>query len=366
MSHPILKATLDLGQSIWLDFVSRRLLNSGELDRLITEGVRGLTSNPTIFEQAIGGSADYDEDIEQGIRSGWDAARIFEHLAVRDVGHAADALRRVYEESAGADGYVSLEVSPKLAHDTAGTVVEAKRLWASVGKPNLMIKVPGTREGLPAVRALLGEGINVNVTLIFSLRQYADVLDAYLLALEDRVGRGKEVSRVASVASLFVSRVDSAADKLLAQTGRPELQAKAAVANACLAFRHFREVTAGARWKALAARGARVQRPLWASTSTKNPAYSDILYVQELLGPGTVNTVPPVTLAAWKDHGTGEPRLLRNLEHAEQLLSRIRSAGVDIDRITEDLIEDGVVKFAASYDTVLAAIESKMHSRVSA
>ncbi|RPH91970.1 transaldolase, partial [candidate division KSB1 bacterium] len=261
MTHPVLKATLDLGQSVWLDFINRQLMDSGRLTMLIEEGLRGMTSNPTIFEQAIAGSSDYDRDVREGIRHGWSALQVFEHLAVEDIVRAADALHSVYDESEGADGFVSLEVSPKLAHDTQNTIAEAKRLWSSVDRPNLMIKVPGTREGLPAVRVLLSEGINVNVTLIFSLQQYKDVLETYLLAMEDRANRKQELNRIASVASFFISRVDTSADKQLLAKNRSDLTGKAAIANACVAYRHFLEVTESSRWKNLAAKGARVQRP---------------------------------------------------------------------------------------------------------
>jgi len=360
MSHPVLDATFQLGQSIWLDFINRQLLDSGRLDALISEGLRGMTSNPTIFEQAISGSADYDADIRAAKSLGETPAETFERIAVSDIVRAADALRRVYEDSAGADGFVSLEVSPKLAHDTQGTIVEARRLWSRVGRPNLLIKVPGTREGLPAIHTLLAEGINVNVTLIFSLQQYRDVLETYLRAVELRSSRGQSVDRMASVASFFVSRVDGATDKQLEAKGRRDLAAKAAIANACVAYRHFLEITSDARWKSLAAKGARVQRPLWASTSTKNPSYSDILYVEELVARDTVNTVPLATLDAWKGHGKPQPRLMENLKTADDVLAQIRAAGVDVDKITVELIEDGVKKFADSYDQLLTAIEAKL------
>ena len=360
MKHPVLEATQRLGQSIWLDFINRDLLDSGRLQKLIDEGLRGMTSNPTIFEQAISGSAAYDGDVRAGKLHGENAQQIFERLAVADIARAADALYSVYDTTDGADGFVSLEVSPKLAHDTDGTIAEARRLWSRVGRPNLMIKVPGTEEGLPAVRTLLADGINVNVTLIFALDQYRQILDTYLQAIEDRLSRGQKVDRIASVASFFISRVDSAADKQLEAKGRMDLTAKAAIANACAAYRHFLSVTSESRWKNLADNGARVQRPLWASTSTKNPAYSDILYVHELVARDTVNTLPPVTLDAWKDHGKPAPRLLENIKTAEGILSEIYAVGVDVDGITEDLIEDGVKKFAASYDQLLTAIENKL------
>lgn len=360
MKHPILKATLDHGQAIWLDFISRELLDSPRLARLIDEGLRGMTSNPTIFQQAISSGSDYDADVQAGRECNWSAEETFEHLAVADIQRAADALAPVYAESNGADGFISLEVSPTLAYDSARTVQAAERLWKKVARPNLMIKVPGTTEGLPAIRALLASEINVNVTLIFSLAQYEAVLETYLLALEDRFALGDDLARIASVASFFVSRVDNVADKQLAERGHHDLCGKAAIANACLAYRHFLDVTAQDRWKKLAKCGARVQRPLWASTSTKNPAYSDILYVQELVARDTVNTLPPQTLDAWKDHGRPAATLLENLKTANDTLNRIRAAGVDLPKITNDLIEDGVKKFADSYHAVLTAIEKKM------
>jgi len=362
MKHPILKATLDHGQAIWLDYISRELLDSKKLAHLIDEGLRGMTSNPTIFQQAISGSADYDSDVRAGRECHWLAEEIFEHLAVADIQRAADALAPVYAESNGADGFISLEVSPTLAYDSTRTIQAAESLWKKVAHPNLMIKVPGTTEGLPAIRTLLAAGINVNVTLIFSLAQYEAVLEAYLCALEDRMRNGGDVSSIASVASFFVSRVDNVADKQLAERGHDDLCGKAAIANACLAYRHFLDVTAQDRWKKLAQRGARVQRPLWASTSTKNPTYSDILYVQELVARDTVNTLPPQTLDAWKDHGRPSASLLENLKTADDILHRIRAAGVDLPKITNDLIADGVKKFADSYHAVLTAIESKMNA----
>jgi transaldolase len=360
MSHPILKATLELGQSVWLDFIDRKLLRSGSLTRLIDDGIRGMTSNPTIFEQAVTKSSDYDEDIREGKQRGENAAQVFERLAVKDIANACDALRKVYDAAQGTDGFVSIEVSPKLAHNTDETIVEAKRLWSKVNRPNLMIKVPGTDEGMPAVRRLLADGLNINITLLFSLRQYKDVIETYVAALEARAEKKLDVSRSASVASFFVSRVDSTGDKQLTEKGHAELAGKAAIANACLAYRHFVNVTASERWKKLQAQGAHVQRPLWASTSTKNPAYSDVLYMHELVAKDTVNTLPMATLEAWKDHGTPSLRLMENLKTADVTLQKIQAAGVDVEKITEDLIEDGVVKFAASFDTLLAAIDAKL------
>jgi len=361
--HPILKATLDLGQSVWLDFISRELMNKGQLERLMSEGLRGMTSNPTIFQQSIAKSSDYDRDIEQGIARGESAERIFERIAVTDVARAADFIRPVYDQTNGADGFVSIEVSPGNAYDAQATMEEAKRLWKSVNRPNIFVKIPGTDKGMPAIRAMLAEGININITLLFSLAQYRQVVEMHLLAMEERVKSGKPVDHVASVASFFVSRVDSSVDQQLQGKERKDLAGKAAVANACLAYRHFLEITASDRWKKLAEKGVSLQRPLWASTSTKNPEYSDILYVQELIAANTVNTMPPNTLEAFKDHGQPQKSLLRNLEKADQVISDIRQAGVDFDRATFDLIEDGVKKFADSYRQVIAAIEEKSRAR---
>jgi transaldolase len=360
MNHPILKAALDLGQSIWLDFISRELMNSGGLERAVAEGVRGVTSNPTIFEKAVSKGGDYDEDVLNGVANGLTAEQIFENLAVRDVARAATTLSGVYASSEGRDGFVSLEVSPDLANDTDATVKEAVHLWNRVDCPNLMIKVPGTKAGLPAFRSLIRQGINVNVTLLFSLEQYKSVLENYLSALEDRLADGKSIAEVASVASFFVSRIDTLADKQLRQSGHEKLVGKTAIFNACLAYRHFLEVSKSDRWMNLARRGAQVQRPLWASTSTKDPSLNDVLYVDELIGEHTVNTIPPATLDAFKDHGRPANRLLDNVKKADHILSEIAAAGVDLDKITTNLIDDGVKKFANSYHELMQAIDAKM------
>jgi transaldolase/glucose-6-phosphate isomerase len=361
--NPILKATHDLGQSVWLDFISRDLLQTGALERLVAEGLRGLTSNPTIFENAISKGTDYDKDVLRGVEHDLSPMEIFENLAIADLTAAADMLGDVYKSSGSRDGFVSLEVSPKLAHNTNGTIEEAKRLWKRVNRPNLMIKVPGTTEGMPAIKALLVEGLNVNITLLFSLKQYRDVLETYITALEERAAQGKDISKIGSVASFFVSRVDTVADAQLIEKGRKDLAAKTAIANACHAYRHFMNECESPRWKALAAKGANVQRPLWASTSTKNPDYSDVLYVDELIAKDTVNTMPPATLEAFKDHGRPSLKLLENMKKADAVLAEIEKNGVSLDKITHDLIEDGVVKFAKSFDGLLQAIRNKMESR---
>lgn len=360
MSKSQIHELQEFGQSIWLDFISRKLMDSGELDKLIHDGLRGMTSNPTIFEQSISKSADYDNDIKEGIAKGWNADAIFESLAVKDIARAADALRPVYDQTKGTDGFVSLEVSPYLAHDTDATHTEAIKLWKAVNRPNLMIKVPGTAEGIPAIEDLIAEGLNINITLLFSLDQYQEVIEAYMQGLEARVANRQDISGIASVASFFISRVDNVADKQLLEKGKPELTGKAAIANACEAYRLYMESISTERWQKLAAKGAHVQRPLWASTSTKNPAYSDILYVQELIAKDTVNTLPPVTLNAFQDHGKPEASLMDNLKSSRQTLEAIRNAGVNVEKITFDLIEDGVKKFSESFDQLLSAINSKI------
>ena len=284
------------GQSIWVDYIRRDFLAQGELQALIDQGVRGVTSNPTIFEKAVASSADYDTDLQRLVAEGASVDAIYEALVLADIARAADILHPLYADSGGGDGYISLEVSPTLAHDTAGTIAEARRLHAALGRPNVMIKVPATAEGIPAITDLIGAGISINVTLIFSLAQYEAVVEAYMRGLERRAAAGEALDRIASVASFFVSRVDTAVDLLLAQQGLEELQGQAAIANARLAYARFKELFSGPRWAALAARGATPQRPLWASTGTKNPRLPDTRYVDSLIGPHTVNTVPPATL----------------------------------------------------------------------
>jgi transaldolase len=362
--HPIIKATLDLGQSVWLDFISRELMDTGKLDRLMSDGVRGMTSNPSIFQQAISEGRDYDADLERGIEREESAAQIFEDIAVADVSRAADIIRPVYDQTNGADGFVSIEVSPGTAYNTEATIAEARRLWESVNRPNVMVKIPGTDAGMPAIRAMLAEGLNINITLLFSLEQYRQVVEMHLQAMEERIKAGKPVEHIASVASFFVSRVDNVVDKQLQDKGNKALAGKAAIANACLAYRHFMEITASDRWRKLAEKGVRVQRPLWASTSTKNPEYSDILYVQELIAENTVNTMPPKTLNAFKDHGQPQRSLLRNLDEADGIIKQIGRLDIDIKKVTFDLIEDGVKKFAESYNQVISAIEEKARGKV--
>ncbi len=346
-----------LGQSIWLDYIRRSFIASGELKNLIDEGVRGVTSNPTIFEKAIAGSSDYDEQLAKMAGSTLD--EMYEALVLEDIRRAAELLRPVWDSSAGADGYVSLEVSPELARDTKGTIAEARRLFKTLDKPNVMIKVPATKEGIPAIEALIAEGINVNATLIFSLQHYEAAAEAYLAGLEKLARSGGDLGRVASVASFFVSRVDAAVDKALEELGEAELKGKIAIANSKASFLRSRKLYSGERWRKLAAGGARVQRLLWASTGTKNPSYPDTLYLDTLIGPDTVNTVPPATLDAFRDHGTVSSSLEMELEKAVERLERLNRLGVDLEAITEKLQEDGVAAFAKSFRSLRQAIVEK-------
>lgn len=350
---------IDLGQSIWFDYIRRSFITSGELQALINQGVRGVTSNPTIFEKAIAGSTDYDTDLRRLVDDGKSVQEIYETLALDDIAQAADLMRPIYEETGGADGYVSLEVSPTLAHDTGGTIADARRLFATLGRPNVMIKVPATPAGIPAIETLIGEGINVNVTLIFSLDHYKAVAEAYITGLEKLVAAGGNPARVASVASFFVSRVDTAVDRALDEIGDSKLQGKVAIANAKVAYAHFCEAFGGPRWEKLAAQGARVQRPLWASTGTKNPHYSDTLYVDSLIGPHTVNTVPPATLQAFLDHGVVASALETGIDEARADLARLAEFEVDLDAITQKLQDDGVASFAKSFESLMASIAEK-------
>ena len=355
-------ALLELGQSIWLDDLHRGMLASGDLARLIAGGLRGMTSNPTIFQQAIGGSTEYDDGLERVAGSAASDIDVFEAIAVEDVGAAADLFRPVYDQSDGGDGFVSLEVSPGLARDTRGTIAEAQRLWRALDRPNVMIKIPGTREGWPAIERCLTDGININVTLLFSVEHYRKVADAYLAALEARVSKAQPIDRIASVASFFVSRVDSEVDARLARIDKPaakELAGTIGVANARLAYAAFEEITASDRWRRLAAKGAKVQRPLWASTGTKNPAYSDVLYLDQLIGRDTVNTVPPDTLRKFDDHGTVALTLAGQEDAARKSLEQLARVGVDFEDVTRVLEKEGIEKFTTSYTALLGTIANK-------
>jgi transaldolase/glucose-6-phosphate isomerase len=352
-----------LGVSVWYDFVSRSLISSGGLARLIADdGVRGVTSNPTIFEKAIGGSADYDEAIRRHARPGQAPAELFEKLAVEDIQAACGLFRPLYEESKAGDGFVSLEVAPSLARDAAGTTAEAKRLWAAVDRPNLMVKVPGTVEGLRAFEDLTAEGLSINVTLLFSQERYEVVVEAYLRGLERRAAAGKDLSRVASVASFFVSRVDVAIDKILSarpEPGAKDLLGKAAIANAKLAYQHCKNVYASPRFAALAAKGARPQRLLWASTGTKNPLYRDVLYVEELIGADVVNTMPPATVDAYRDHGAGRPSLDDRVEEARAQWDALPEFGVDLAAVMATLEDEGLKSFEKSFETLMGKLAAK-------
>ncbi|GAP06590.1 transaldolase [Anaerolinea thermolimosa] len=360
---------LQIGQSIWYDNIQRSLLRNGELANLIAAGeIRGITSNPAIFNNAIAKSSDYDTALTPMAWAGWTADRIFHQLSLEDIREAADLFRPLYEETQGRDGYVSLEVNPFLAHDTQDTLREARQLWREVNRPNLMIKIPATKEGIPAIREAIAEGINVNVTLIFSLKRYAEVMDAYLTGLERRVAAGLPVHSIASVASFFVSRVDTKVDGLLAELTQSDgtraelaqqLVGKAAIANARLAYSQFMEVFSGKRFQALQAQGAKVQRPLWASTSTKNPRYRDVMYVEELIGPDTVNTVPPQTLSAFRDHGCVRLSLTENADESRKVLNDLESLGISMEKVTQELEQEGVKAFADAFASLLKAIDEK-------
>jgi transaldolase len=366
--NPLLRLEA-LGQSIWLDFLSRGMLVSGELVSLIQEdGVSGVTSNPTIFEKAIAQSSDYDAAISTLSRQGLTVPEIYEELVVEDIRMTADLLRPVYDRRDGGDGFVSLEVSPHLAHDSAGTLIEARRLWTRVDRPNLFIKVPGTWEGLAAIRQLAAEGINVNVTLLFGLPRYRAVAEAYLDGLAERASRGLPLERVASVASFFLSRIDVLVDPQLekiAQGGGEKardaasLVGESAIACAKVAREMYREILAGDRYTVLAARGARPQRLLWASTGTKNPAFSDVKYLDALIGPDTVNTAPLETLVAYRDHGHPAPRLETGLAEAQHALDRLAGLGIDLGVVAQQLEDEGVEKFARPFDSLMESLERK-------
>jgi transaldolase / glucose-6-phosphate isomerase len=356
-----MQALLEQGQSVWLDYLRRGMLRSGELQSLIDDGLRGMTSNPTIFEHAIGGSSDYDDELRSLAPSRKSDLQIFERLAGDDVRQAADLFRPVYEATAGGDGFVSLEVSPTLARDTQRTIDEARRLWAEVDRPNLMIKVPGTKEGWPAIERLLVEGININITLLFSLEHYRQVAEAYVRALESRVRAGKSIDRLASVASFFVSRVDTETDRRIEAKGGGllDLRGKVAIANAQLAYVWFRDLLESARWQRLASTGAKPQRLLWASTGTKTSSYSDVLYVDSLIGPDTINTMPPITLQLFEDHGTVRHTLPEDAGEAHTIMERLAAGGVDFADVARALEDDGIEKFAQSFETLLGVIASK-------
>ncbi|MDQ1490703.1 MAG: transaldolase / glucose-6-phosphate isomerase [Actinomycetota bacterium] len=357
-SSPIARLN-EYGQSPWYDNIRRSLLESGELARMIEEdGIRGVTSNPTIFEKAISAGNEYDDVIRTLAQQGLSSEDIGWELLVADVGTAADILRPTHDATAGADGFVSIEVSPELAADTEGTVTQARELHGRLNRPNVMVKIPATPQGVPAVEAMISEGRNINVTLIFSLVRYGEVIEAYFSGLERLAAAGGDLSRANSVASFFVSRVDTEADRRLA-AGHP-LRGKVAVANAKLAYQLFKDRHSGARWEALAAQGARVQRPLWASTSTKNPEYSDTLYIDELIGRNTVNTMAPASIEAYRDHGHPQPDTVeRNIDEARAVIDGLAAAGVDYDDLTLTIEREGVDAFARSYHDFIAALDKR-------
>src|SRR5919106_1178380 len=371
----VMQALLQLikyGQSYWLDNLTRRKITSGELKRRVTgQGLRGVTSNPAIFEKAISGGEDYDAQIQQLVREGCEIHEIYERLVVTDIQGACDILRPVYDASDGEDGFVSLEVSPHLVHDTAGTMAEAWRLWHAVARPNVCIKIPGTPAGVPAIEEMLYEGININITLLFAIKDYEAVAQAYIRALERRVAEGRPVKYVASVASFFLSRIDVLVDQLLGHRIRPDatrgeepraehLLGKAAIANAKLAYQSFKRIFSGDRWRALEEQGAHVQRPLWASTSTKDPLYDDVRYVEPLIGPHTVNTMPDETIDAFADHGViRENSVETDLEKAHQTLRDLENEGVDLDHVTWQLQNEGAQKFIDPYDASMKPLAAK-------
>ena len=373
----------DVGQSIWLDSIDRRMLHDGELDRRIRDdALTGMTSNPTIFQKALASSNAYDEQITEAEeidavrdaedREGLTSWQVFELLETPDVRDACDHFAAVYSSTRGADGYVSIEVSPGVAGSADATIEEARRLWKTVDRPNVMVKVPGTSQGAVAVRRLIAEGINVNITLLFAIQAHERVIDAYLAGLEDRVKANKPIDGLSSVASFFVSRVDTEIDKRLdalitkaapAEKERLEmLKGRAAIANAKLAYRLFTQKFAGPRWEALAKKGARVQRPLWASTSTKNPKYRDVMYVEELIGPDTVDTMPPATIDAFRDHGAIDRTVDKKVAAAEGLLKEIEAVGISMEEVTEQLLDEGIASFQKSFDELIAGLESKIGS----
>lgn len=373
-SHPLLDLKQH-GQSVWLDNLSRPLIRSGELQRLVREdGITGVTSNPAIFNKAMTSGTAYDEAMTKLVQAGKTTLEIYEALAITDIQDACDVLRPVHDATGGSDGFVSLEVSPHLADDTQGTIEEAARLWNTVGRRNLLVKIPGTAAGVPAVEACLTRGINVNVTLLFSLAAHADVIDAHIRALKTRAGKGEDLRQIASVASFFLSRIDVKLDPMLASMARDgehatkarDLMGKVAVANAKLAYGLWQGKMESADWRALAAEGARVQKPLWASTSTKNPDYSDVMYVEPLIGPHTVNTMPDETIVAFKNHGQAGLTVTSGVEEARATLASLADLGIDMDRVTDELLAEGITKFVKPFDDLLAALEAKRESLAAA
>ncbi len=371
MTDNPLQTLRELGQSVWYDYIRRDLITSGRLEALVREdGLAGMTSNPTIFQKAIAETSLYDDDIRRFARDREGAAQIFEGLAVSDIQSAAEVFRGVYEKNRGNDGFVSIEVGPHLARDTEGSIAEARRLWKECGRDNVMVKIPGTPEGVPAIRKCLAEGININITLLFSVARYREVIEAYLSAMEERVAAGKSVEKIRSVASFFVSRVDTNADKKLdakareggseAERGKArQLRGKLGIANARVAYQVFEEVFRGARFQKLEQRGVALQRPLWASTSTKDPAYPDLYYVEALIAPDSVDTLPPETFETYRDQGDPKVRIHDDPVGARRVFEGLEELGIEEKRIFLELEEEGVRKFSESYDALLKALEEK-------
>jgi transaldolase len=367
-----LAALADLGQGVWMDYIQRGLIRGGQLAEMVrNDCLSGVTSNPAIFEKAITGSTDYDDDIRRLVQQGKTAEQIYQSLAVQDVQEATDVLREVYDKSGGKDGFVSLEVSPHLAYETDRTIAEARDLWHKVNRPNLLVKIPATLPGLPAIRQCLSEGININITLLFSVSRYDRVAEAYLEGVEALATRGQKPDRIASVASFFLSRIDVLIDPLLDQAQKEgrnaalakALQGQAGVACAKLAYQTYKKIVSGGRFQKLSALGARVQRLLWASTSTKNPTYSDTMYVEPLIGPDTVNTMPLETLQAYRDHGQPAVRIEEGLDRAGQLPDQLKTFGIDLEKVADQLEQEGVQKFIKPYDSLIAKLREKLTRR---
>src|SRR4028118_154068 len=374
-NNPIFQIEQNYGQSIWMDNLSRTLIESGELKQMIEErGIVGITSNPAIFEKAIVGNASYDGDIEAGISAKKSVLEIYENLVFEDIRNACDILRPIYDSSKGLDGYVSIEVPPNIANNTESTIEEARRYYAQIGRENVMIKIPGTKMGLPAVEQVISDGINVNVTLLFSVDSYVETAWAYIRGLEKRAEKGEDVSKIASVASFFLSRIDSnidaridkklseGVDDLNMEARLKAVKGKIAIANAKVAYQKFKEIFGSDRWKALAEKGAKVQRLLWASTGTKNPEYSDVMYVDELVGPDTVNTLPPSTIEACADHCSPASRIETGVEEAYQVIESLKDPDIEIDlnEVMDELLEDGIDKFVKPFESLMASVEEKV------
>jgi len=360
MKHNKLKNIQDLGQSIWLDFFDRKIMDNGKLKKLIEEdGISGVTANPSIFEKAINSSSDYEEDITMLSKQKGNNEDTFFSLAVKDIKRAADFFKSVYDETNGNDGFVSIEVSPYLAHDTEGTIKQARELWYAINRKNIMIKIPGTAEGLPAIRKCISEGININITLLFGLPRYKQVTDAYISGLEDRIKANQPIDQIASVASFFLSRIDVLIDPLLVEKGLSKMKGEVAIASAKKAYEIYKEVFNSERFKNLEVKGAKRQRVLWASTSSKDPSFRDVKYVEALIGADTINTIPIETMEAFNDHGKPESHLEDDLDKATQMLTQLKENGIDINTITQKLEDEGIEKFNKAYDKLLEAIENQ-------